>query len=176
MFPGCEGKKAPAVDSEVKTWEDAYKKREETAKREKAAKDASMQGTEKYVGAEVCGRCHADIYSRWAKTPHAKAYETLVKEGKQEATECLQCHVVGYGEQSGYELTALTDRLGKEVSTKDTSTLRNVQCESCHGMGTFHGTDMMVKVTSEETCRNCHTGDFEKNFNYQQAMAQGLVH
>jgi hypothetical protein len=173
---GDEVAKDQTIDAEVKVWETAYKKHEETAKREKAAKDASLQGTEKYVGAEVCGRCHADIYTRWAKTPHARAWETLAKEGKQEAQDCLKCHVVGYGEQTGYALTALTDRLGKEVSTKDTSSLRNVQCESCHGMGTFHGTGMMVKVTPEETCRNCHAGDYEASFNYSQALTQGLIH
>jgi hypothetical protein len=173
---GDEVAKEQTIDAEVKAWEAAYKKHEETAKREKAAKDASTQGTEKYVGAEVCGRCHADIYSRWARTPHAKAWDTLAKAGKQDSEECLKCHVVGYGEQSGYALTALTDRLGKSVSTTDTSSLRNVQCEACHGMGTFHGTDMMVKVTPEETCRNCHAGEYEANFDYSQALSKGLIH
>jgi hypothetical protein len=35
---------------------------------------------------------------------------------------------------------------------------------------------MMVKVTPEETCRNCHAGDYEASFNYSQALTQGLIH
>ena len=168
--------KSAEYDKVVTTWEGDFKKKETATKREKAASDAVLQGTEKFVGAEVCGRCHAEEYSRWAKTPHAHAYETLVKDHKQDSEDCLKCHVVGMGEPTGYALTALNDAEGKNVSTKDTPALRNVQCESCHGMGTFHGTPMMVKQTLEETCRNCHAGEYEKNFNYQEALAKGLIH
>jgi cytochrome c554/c'-like protein len=168
--------KQPEMDKVVTAWEADYKKHQDASQREKAAKDAVNQGTEKYVGAEVCARCHADEYSRWAKTPHAQAYQTLVKEDMQNNEDCLKCHTVGYGEQTGYTVTKLTDSESKPVSTIDTPQLRNVQCESCHGMGTFHGTEMLVKVTAEETCRNCHSGDYEKNFNYQDALAKGLIH
>jgi 2',3'-cyclic-nucleotide 2'-phosphodiesterase (5'-nucleotidase family) len=151
-------------DKVVTSWETDYKKKQDASRREKAAHDAVLQGTEKYVGAEICGRCHADEYSKWAKTPHAHAYQTLVKEEMQNSEDCLKCHTVGYGEQTGYTLTNLNDPEGKSVSTKDTPQFRNVQCESCHGMGTFHGTTMMVTKTAEETCRNCHS------------LAKGLIH
>jgi len=161
----------------VTAWETDYKKRQDATRREKAAHDAQLQGTEKYVGAEVCGRCHADEYSKWAKTPHAQAYATLVKEEMQNSEDCLKCHTVGFGDQTGYVLTSLQkDPEGMVISSKDTPQFRNVQCESCHGMGTFHGTNMMVTKTAEETCRNCHSGDYEKNFNYQDALAKGMIH
>lgn len=164
-------------DKVVTSWETDYKKKQDTARREKAANEAVNQGTEKFVGAEVCGRCHADEYSKWAKTPHAHAYQTLVKEDMQNAEDCLKCHTVGFGQQTGYVLTSLEkDPQGKVTSSKDTPQFRNVQCESCHGMGTFHGTSMLVTKTAEETCRNCHSGDYEKNFNYQDALAKGLIH
>jgi hypothetical protein len=43
-------------------------------------------------------------------------------------------------------------------------------------MGTYHGTNLMVTVPDEETCRTCHQGDFDRNFNYQEAMASGAIH
>jgi len=34
--------------------------------------------------------------------------------------------------------------------------IQNVQCEQCHGMGTFHGTRGMVTKVPEATCVECH--------------------
>lgn len=168
--------KDTTIEPVVTTWEDDYKEREQKHKREEAAKKASLQGTEKYLGAEICARCHVEEYARWSETPHAHAYKTLVEAEKQTEDACLECHVVGYDQPTGYELTWSYDGKGRPVTPSDNASLRNVQCESCHGMGTYHGTDLMVKIPDEETCRNCHQGDFDRNFNYQQAMASGAIH
>jgi hypothetical protein len=160
----------------VKQWEDDYKHRKNQARREEAAEKASVQGTEKYLGAEICARCHVEQYARWTETAHARAFETLVNEDKQTVDECLKCHVVGFEETSGYALTWLRDRQGNPVTPKDNVALRNVQCESCHGMGTFHGTELMMKTPPEDICRSCHTGEFDKGFNYTEALANGAVH
>jgi 2',3'-cyclic-nucleotide 2'-phosphodiesterase (5'-nucleotidase family) len=165
--------KEEKIETTVKSWEADKKKREDVSKREKAAGDALLQGTEKYVGAEMCARCHADIYSKWMETPHAHAFQTLVKEKKETDAECVKCHVVGFGEYSGYSLTASAGAKG-DAETLAPVKLANVQCESCHGMGTFHGTEVMLKAPSEETCLNCHTGEFAKGFDYNKAKA--LVH
>ncbi len=165
--------KDPDYDKNVTAWETDYKKRQDTSRREKAAHDAQLQGTEKFVGAEVCGRCHADEYSRWAKTPHAQAYATLVKEEMQNSEDCLKCHTVGFGQQTGYVLTSLQkDGEGKVTSAKDTPQFRNVQCESCHGMGTRHG---MNDTVGPEACQKCHTHEQDPNFQYDE-MVQKIVH
>jgi len=158
------------MDGVVTKWENEWKDRKSESQRKNAAKAALMQGTEKYVGAEMCARCHSDIYTKWAESPHAKAFATLQKEHKENSAECIQCHVTGYGQPTGYELNVASNEAKQTVHVTDTAMLRNVQCESCHGMGTFHGTSAMVKVPSEDTCRNCHTGDFDKNFDYAEAI------
>lgn len=166
--------KNPKVDAKVKAWEDDSKAREEAANRKKTAEKAQLQGTEKYVGAEVCARCHVDEYAKWSESPHAHAYKALVDQNKQTVSECLTCHTVGYGKPTGYQVEWLTDQDKSRYAAGDSTSLRNVQCESCHGMGTFHGTANLVKVPTEETCRNCHTGEFERGFNYKEALAKGV--
>ena len=168
--------KDPPTESVVTEWENDFDRRTNQAKRKDAVGQSMLQGTEKYVGAEVCARCHVDEYARWSETAHANAYHSLVEADKETAENCLECHVVGYGQHSGYEIEWLTDSSGNRYSGSDKVELRNVQCENCHGMGTFHGTDMMVKIPDEETCRTCHTGEFDKGFNYADALAKGSVH
>src|SRR5262249_54456772 len=84
------------------------------------------QPVDHFVGAQVCQRCHVAEYSQWLTTDHAKAWQTLV-DAKREATpECVTCHVVGYQKAGGFH------------TADDATALGNVQCESCHGMGTQH--------------------------------------
>ncbi len=174
---GDEVAKDPIIDSEVSAYEKDWTDRKRTENRKSAAKAAVIQGTEKYVGDDICARCHMDIYTKWSKTAHARAYQTLVDDNKQNVAECVSCHVTGYGEPTGYEFTVEENRKQTAVvGLTDTAELRNVQCESCHGMGTFHGTSVMQKVPDEETCRNCHIGEFAKDFDYKAAIASGAVH
>ena len=160
----------------VTEFEETLKKAKREEEREKAAKDASVQGTDKYVGAEMCGRCHMDEYTRWSETPHAHAYESLVKDQKAHVDECIACHVVGFGEPGGYTYNAEFDSDGHAKKIQDSVMLRNVQCESCHGMGTFHGTAAMVSKPGEESCVTCHDGVQTKPLNYEKALAEGFVH
>lgn len=87
-------------------------------------------GKPTYIGTEACKKCHEHAYDIWVKTPHAHAYKTLVEAKRpslrQYDAECIVCHTVGFGYNSGY-----TD----EVKTKH---LENVGCESCHGPGSLH--------------------------------------
>lgn len=168
--------KDPPTEKVVTDWESDFSRRSAQAKRKEAVDQSMLQGTEKYVGAEMCARCHIDEFAKWSETAHANAYQTLVDAEKETADNCLGCHVVGYGKPSGYEIEWLTDSSNNQYFGSDSIELRNVQCESCHGMGTFHGTNMMVKVPDEETCRTCHTGEFDKDFNYAEALASGSVH
>jgi hypothetical protein len=83
-----------------------------------------------YVGSEACKKCHPSEYEIWAKSDHAKAYQTLVDKkhpsNRQFDGECVVCHTVGFVYDSGFR------------NEKDTPKLINVGCESCHGPGSEH--------------------------------------
>jgi hypothetical protein len=168
--------KDPVFEPMVKAFDDDHAKRKSASTREEAAKKAVMQGTEKYLGGEMCARCHMDIYTTWSETPHARAYETLVQDTKQHIDECVSCHVVGFGEPSGYNFTAEVDETGLPLEVKDSLHLRGVQCESCHGMGTFHGTAAMNPKPTAEVCAGCHDPSKTKPLDFDQAIAQGMHH
>jgi hypothetical protein len=83
-----------------------------------------------YVGSAACKKCHGDVYKIWEQSPHARAYETLEKARnpslRQYDSECIGCHVTGWGYRGGF-----TD----EVKTRP---LVNNGCENCHGPGSEH--------------------------------------
>lgn len=113
---------------------------------------ASSADSAQYVGVKKCKMCHnkkseTQQYTIWENSAHAKAYETLateaalkmaadagVKGNPQEAKECLECHVTGFGEDS----TMFKESFNKE---------KGVQCESCHGPGSEYKS---VKIMSKK--------------------------
>ena len=99
---------------------------------------AMGQAENKFVGVAKCKACHSVeklgglAYKVWEKTPHAKAYETLLgdaakkiaqekglKVAPSEAPECLKCHVTGGGAAKNVDVG-----FKKEDG---------VTCEACHG-------------------------------------------
>jgi hypothetical protein len=131
---------------------------------------------DKYLGAEVCARCHADIHATWSRGPHATAFRTLESAGRQADHACLACHVTGWNDPTGYQLAvARLDSLGNRV-VGDAAELRGVGCESCHGRGTAHGTDAMVTRVTEAACVTCHDAANDPDFDYATAVAGGFHH
>jgi len=125
----------------------------------------------KYLGSENCHSCHGYEHDKWATKAHAHAYETLVKVGSQYDPECVGCHVVGFGYESGFI---------SETSAKD---LRNVGCEVCHGPGSDH----MKAVTTERVdtgisqpqsrCIDCHTPDHSPGYQgHEKEKLEKIVH
>ena len=124
----------------------------------------------KYLGSENCHSCH-DEFDKWAKNRHAHAYESLVKVGSQYDPECIGCHVVGFGYESGF------------VSEKSKKDLRNVGCEVCHGPGSDH----MNAVTTGRTdsglsdvitkCAECHTPERSPGYpGHEKEYLQKIIH
>ncbi|MBI5837994.1 MAG: hypothetical protein HZB25_12215 [Candidatus Eisenbacteria bacterium] len=120
-----------------------------------------LETSPQWASFQVCVNCHQGITDAWSRTPHAKAYQTLVKEGNQGEQECLKCHVVGLGSPGGFN-PARPDPL-----------FQGVQCESCHGAGVKHSVarDSERKSTiighpDEQSCRRCHTAERSPNFNF----------
>ena len=84
-----------------------------------------------YVGSDKCQSCHVAEHKQWSDTKHSHAFEALAKiatrpSNRQFDGECIICHTVGYSYNTGYDGTA------------DTTHLRDVGCEVCHGPGSLH--------------------------------------
>ena len=109
-----------------------------------------------YVGNASCKSCHAPEYASWKKTKHSHAYHTLVERGHEKDPECLTCHTVGFGFQTGF------------VSEPQTPALMDVGCENCHGVGGNHAKNPPPgygQVTKTD-CLTCHTSENSPNFDY----------
>jgi hypothetical protein len=154
-----------AVGSEVDAYQDELNRRygnaaQAGATAQAAQTQAAIAGNH-YLGEPNCRRCHAQEYQELQDSPHARAFATLVKEQGDSKPECLRCHVTGYGQPGGF------------VSRAATPDLVNVQCESCHGMGTRH--DEMVAGTltvGPSACVTCHDKEQSPDFQYDQALAK----
>jgi hypothetical protein len=116
-----------------------------------------------HVGGAKCAACHQDIDDQWTQTAHASAFKTIAESDDWEKPECWTCHVVGMGEKGGHPATTLEPALW------------NVQCESCHGMGTEHVRGAQRKKVDEATCRKCHTKEWSPDFDYGKYLKK-VVH
>lgn len=92
-----------------------------------------------YIGSDKCMGCHAQEYQKWKETSHSHALDALKHIAKRPSLrnydpECVQCHVVGLGYQTGFE------------TEEKTPLLSHVGCESCHGPGSLHASDPRNKT------------------------------
>lgn len=149
------------------------------------AEEKNREGTPKFQTLNKCADCHFKQFDFWRKTPHASAYEVLVKAGQHQNLECLSCHTVGLGDPEGFtrlhqlvewEKKEKTEKPGlledwlKQVRTAEPARAREVlgratrvhatvQCENCHGPGRDHpfGLETLPKVVATQSCLKCHT-------------------
>ena len=158
---GPEVPERPEVLARVKAFEDAFNDHQRVRQKERTAAAMAASGEQDespshYVGAEVCGRCHAREYAQWRSTPHAHALQTLASQKKDATPECLACHAAGYGKPGGY------------ASADDAAKMGGVQCESCHGIGTDHNAMPAAHATvGEAVCRGCHTENDSPGFKFE---------
>jgi len=140
----------------VKDFEDGFNERMRKEEKEKAAQQANTQQTQdRYLGSEVCIKCHTEQADQWKSTPHSHAFQALLDAKKDATPECVPCHVVGYKLPGGY------------ISQNETPHLRNVQCENCHGMGTEHEAFAKnARPVTEQTCVQCHQGTNDPEWNF----------
>ncbi len=109
-----------------------------------------------YLGVSKCAECHQSFKKSWMKTRHAGAFATLKGVGKSGDPECLKCHTVGFGGSGGFH------------SIEKTPGLADVQCETCHGPGRDHLSDLSgpMQPVTESACLTCHTKSASPDFNY----------
>ena len=101
-----------------------------------------------YVSATACQKCHEQEYLQWSTTRHAFAFETLLKKERYFDAGCLSCHTTGFGYPTGYQ-----------AGDQDT-TLKGVQCETCHGPSRQHiGNPKKTNIrrgADTDLCLECH--------------------
>jgi hypothetical protein len=135
---------------------------------------APPAGTPGYAGLGECDTCHEEAVAFWRTTVHAGAYQTLVDTNQQYDLACVGCHVTGFREPGGSEVV-------------ENQPLRDVQCEVCHGPGTFHvekpeapkkskqgGAQHIRLEAPEEVCGKCHTPEHSDTFDYVAYMRDVL--
>ncbi len=120
-------------------------------------------GTNAYQGSKSCQSCHGEIYSKWMKSEHSRAYASLVKSKRQSNPDCIRCHVLGMGSSDGFQGMAITPAL------------IDVHCESCHGRAGDHvrarqrSMDKAVgrlQPVLPNSCQSCHDRIHSPTFSY----------
>lgn len=116
-----------------------------------------------YVGSTSCQRCHQLEFNQWKTTRHAFAFNTLLKAQKHFYPDCVSCHVVGFGYQTGYTVR------------EDQAHFRNVGCETCHGPGGKHivqPSNQNIRGTVEKKiCLECHNQEHSPGFHERIDLA-----
>lgn len=123
-------------------------------KAQRRQKQTGVTSTPQRTVAE-CASCHRPQTAHWETTPHHHAFETLVREGKQENPECLGCHVTPIG----------AEREG-------------IQCLSCHAVTADHGQPNGVTAVprvTEAQCRTCHDPLQNPDFQFE-SLRKLVVH
>jgi 2',3'-cyclic-nucleotide 2'-phosphodiesterase (5'-nucleotidase family) len=155
---GPDVSEQPQMLASVRAFEDAYNERMRAEQRRviaTASADPDNDPVDHFVGQAVCARCHAAEAEQWATTAHSLAWDTLVRERKDATPECIPCHAVGYQQPGGFQDVARTPHLV------------NVQCENCHGMGTLHSENQLVRnPIGETTCKTCHNQERDPEFDF----------
>lgn len=109
-----------------------------------------------YISANTCKGCHEQEYLQWSATRHAFAYQTLVKKERYFDPNCVSCHTTGFGYATGFQI-------GDQHST-----LKGVQCETCHGPGKQHaGNPKKTNIRSGKDtslCLQCHDTEHSPGF------------
>jgi len=147
-------KQSKLVEALIQEYNQQEKKLTEERMRQEREASLSRAGEDRYLGQETCRRCHEEVYDKVSKMDHARAYDSLVKDNREGLAECLICHTTGYGEPTGFGGSSSVD-------------LKNVQCESCHGMGSKHTRDGSYKQASEKKCLVCHNTEQSPDFSYK---------
>jgi hypothetical protein len=126
----------------------------------------AAKGEPSYIGIDACTNCHEEPRKVWDGTQHAKAYATLETQFKEANLDCVSCHVTGYDKPGGSTVTHVAE-------------LKNVQCEVCHGPGSFHAAKpekvpVPTPKPSPDACLQCHHPPHVHTFDAKAKMREIL--
>ena len=115
-----------------------------------------------YVGVDACSSCHEEARKVWDGTSHSHAYKTLSDQFKEFNLDCVSCHVTGYEKPGGSTVTAV-------------KSLKNVQCETCHGPGSKHmkapeKVPVPIPKPQGDSCLQCHHPPHVHEFDAEAKM------
>ncbi|UCF79656.1 MAG: hypothetical protein JSW03_05295 [Candidatus Eiseniibacteriota bacterium] len=151
----------------VESLSNEYNELEKKLRAEKVSrqKEESLArtGSDQYLSAETCKRCHEEVFQKVARMTHATAFQSLEKSNSDGLSECVICHTTGMGNPSGF---------GGASSPGD---MKGVQCEACHGMGSRHTRDGTYGKAAQSSCVGCHTEDRSPEFSLQ-AYLKRIAH
>ena len=120
-----------------------------------ADQELEKQNSE-YISAKTCKTCHEQEYLQWSATRHAFAYQTLIKKERYFDPNCVSCHTTGFGYATGFQIG------------DQNSTLKGVQCETCHGPGKQHAgnpkKDNIRSGKDTSLCLQCHDSKHSPGF------------
>ena len=164
-----EVRESLGADPEVKAAAQAYYKQINDHNRAAFADrlpPAATPGQPTYIGIDACSKCHKEARAVWDDTRHAGAYATLADQNKQFNLDCVSCHVTGYEQPGGSNVTHVAK-------------LQDVQCEVCHGPGSKHAADPKhVKPPTAkpkgELCLSCHHAPHVEGFDAEKKIADIL--
>ena len=137
------------------TEEEGRRRRDMRLKEFLARDEVTGKIKERYVGFDICMRCHAELMPRFVQSRHFRAFSILDLRDEADNEKCLPCHTTGFGRFSGY------DPKNEKAGDVD---LRGVQCEACHGAGTLHARDGSYIKRAWNSCRECHTSKWSPDF------------
>jgi 2',3'-cyclic-nucleotide 2'-phosphodiesterase (5'-nucleotidase family) len=148
----------PAMSARIDDFDEENRKiQKELFARQQLKGDSSEPFTGRYLGVGACQSCHVEEFEIYSKTRHAHAYATLASQFVHRDTNCVGCHVTGFGEPGGFEGVRLR---GTMVDLID------VQCEACHGPGQDHARDGSYRATAIASCTKCHTPNDDPDFDF----------
>jgi hypothetical protein len=152
------GDSATAKELAAYDSEERLKQRELELNRTLARDASTGRILDRYLGIDICRRCHGELMPRFVSSKHFRAYETLRLRGETANPECLACHTTGYARPGGYDPAA---------EKEGAPNLIGVQCEACHGPGTTHRRDGSYVKAARESCRACHTSRWSPDFDFR---------
>ena len=122
-----------------------------------SAEPFEQDDSNSYIGSQACQGCHQKAFSQWSHSSHATAFNTLRTLGREYYPECVTCHVIGSGYESGYQ-----------IGNAERAHLADVGCETCHGPGKQHVyTPLKENIRGqvpEKVCMACHTPEHSPGF------------
>jgi hypothetical protein len=122
--------------------------------------------TKGYADAAQCVKCHGSEHRSWQGQRHARAVETL-RAKERLVPDCLRCHSTLFRQTGAFRLDA-------------PGALASVECRECHGDGVVHSLlgrkDQIARTPTEATCRQCHQGEHDPDFDYAGAILRVSHH
>jgi 2',3'-cyclic-nucleotide 2'-phosphodiesterase (5'-nucleotidase family) len=148
----------PAMTARIEGFDEENRKiQKELFARQQLASDTHDPFAGRYLGLGACQSCHVEEFDVYTNTRHAHAYATLSSQFVHRDTNCVGCHVTGFGEAGGFAGVRLR---GASVDLID------VQCEACHGPGRDHARDGSYRATAVQSCVRCHTPNDDPDFDF----------